>query len=202
MPPVIAGEIVRLGNPLTIWRNQRRGPVTLASCKTGGQRMRRAEHSVVINRPPEEVFAFITNPRNDPLWNAAFIATEQTSIGPFGVGTTLRATGKFLGQHIEALLEVTEYEPDHRSCVKAISGPVRVEACRIVEPIEGGTRVTETVAGEVGRVFSVAEPVVERAGQRQLETDLAVLKDVLESRPPGEGACTAGHWTAQRVRKA
>ena len=48
------------------------------------------EHTVVIDRPIEEVFAFVTDPDNVSLWQSTSLETEQTSEGPVGVGTTFR----------------------------------------------------------------------------------------------------------------
>ncbi len=52
----------------------------------------RQEHNVVIERPIEEVFAFVTDPNNDPLWQSTSLETEQTSEGPVDVATTFRNT--------------------------------------------------------------------------------------------------------------
>jgi hypothetical protein len=48
--------------------------------------MTRFEQSVVINRPSEQVFDFLANPLNDPLWSSASVEIRKTSGGPVGVG--------------------------------------------------------------------------------------------------------------------
>ena len=45
-----------------------------------------------------------------------------------------------------------------------------------------GTKVTFTLQGEAGGFFKLAEPIVTRSTQRQWETNLANLKDLLEQR--------------------
>jgi len=141
----------------------------------------REELSVVIERPVEEVFAFATDPENDPLWQSTSLETERTSGGPVGVGTTFRNTSKFLGRRIETAYEVTEMEPPRRQCVKIVSGPIPGSGCYLFEPAEGGTRFTQTFDAEVGGFFRLAEPLVARAIRRQTEADMATLKDVLEA---------------------
>jgi uncharacterized membrane protein len=141
----------------------------------------REELSVVIGRPVEEVFAFATDPENDPLWQSTSLETEMTSGEPVGVGTTFRNTSKFLGRRIETAYEVTEMEPPRRQCVKIVSGPIPGSGCYLFEPAEGGTRFTQTFDAEVGGFFSLAEPLVARAIRRQTEADMATLKDVLEA---------------------
>ena len=89
----------------------------------------REEHSVVIERPIEEVFAFVTDPNNDSLWQSRTLETEQTSEGEVDVGTTWRNISKFLGRRIDTTMEVTENEPPRRQCVRVTSGPIPGEGC-------------------------------------------------------------------------
>ena len=141
----------------------------------------REELSVVIDRPIEEVFAFATEPENEPLWQSTSLETEQTSGGPVGVGTTFRNTSKFLGRRIDSTYEVTENEPPRRQCVRATSGPIPGSGCYLFEPAEGGTRFTQRFEAEIGGFFRLAEPLVARAIRRQMEADMETLKDLLES---------------------
>jgi uncharacterized membrane protein len=140
------------------------------------------EHTVVIDRPIEEVFAFVADPNNDSLWQAWTLETEQTSEGPVDVGTTLRSIAKMLGRRIEVAMEVTENDPPHRQCVRITAGPIPASGCYLLEPADGGsTRFTQTFEGEVGGFFRLAEPLVGRVISRQTEADMATLKDLLES---------------------
>ena len=142
----------------------------------------REEHSVVIERPVQEVFAFSADPNNDALWLSSTLETEQTSEGPMGVGATFRNTTKFLGRRFDTTYEVTESEPPHKRCFRVTSGPVPGEVCYVFEPGEGGsTRFTQNFEAEVGGFFRLAEPLVARAIRRQMEADMATLKDLLEA---------------------
>ena len=145
----------------------------------------RHEHTIVIERPIEEVFAFATDPENEPLWQSTSLETEQTSGGPVGVGTTFRNTSKFLGRRIESTYEVTENDPPHRQCMRITSGPIPGSGCYALEPTEdGSTRFTQTFEAEAGGFFRLAEPLVGRAIRRQIEADMATLKDLLEAGEP------------------
>jgi uncharacterized protein YndB with AHSA1/START domain len=148
----------------------------------GDMEMARVEASVVVNRPVEEVFAFAINPENDTQWESGILEVEQTSEGSIGVGTTLRGVGHLLGQRIEFTSEVTEYQPDRRVDYAIAAGPMHLEESYTFEPVEGGTRVTLLLEGEPGGFFKLAEPIVVRMYQRQMEGNLANLKDILEAR--------------------
>ena len=46
------------------------------------------EKTVLIARPIEEVFGFLSDLENVPKWNYAIVQTRKVSEGPVGVGTT------------------------------------------------------------------------------------------------------------------
>ena len=143
--------------------------------------MIKLKHSVVINRPVDEVFAFLANPENEMLWNQSTQKSEQTSEGPMGVGTTVNIVTRFLGQSIDSTWEVTEYEVNRRRAIKSTSGPMPFEFVQTFESVEGGTKLTGTGQIEAGGFFKLAEPVVGRMAKRQQETTFANLKDILEA---------------------
>ena len=73
-------------------------------------------------------------------------------------------------------------EPPHRQCVRVTSGPIPGAGCYLFEPADGGsTRFTQNFEAEPGGFFRLAEPLVARAIRRQMEADMATLKDLLES---------------------
>ena len=143
--------------------------------------MAKLEISTVINRPVEEVFAFLSNYENLPKWSSSSSEVKITSEGPIGVGTTYRTVVKFLGQRIEGETEVTEYEPNRSCAHKAKSGPFPVENRVTFERVEGGTRVTLTTVAEPGGFFKLAEPLLVSIVKRQFEADLANLKELMEA---------------------
>lgn len=143
--------------------------------------MVKMEHSVVINRPIEEVFAFLTRPENGLQFRAGLLEAEQTSEGPMGVGTTWREVEQFLGRRSESTYEVTQYEPNTRLRFRSTSGPMPAEATETFELVEGGTRVNVTFEVELGGLFKLAEPVVARMAKRQVEADIGNAKDLLEA---------------------
>jgi len=139
------------------------------------------ELSIVINRPVEEVFAFVSNPENNPMWSSVSKEVKITSAGPIGVGTTYRSVVAFLGRRMEGEVEFTEYEPNRSFAQKTRSGPVPVESRVTFERVEGGTRVTNTQVAEPGGFFKLAEPLLVSMIKRQFEADFANLKDLLEA---------------------
>ena len=52
--------------------------------------MSKIERSIVIDRPVNEVFNFVHEPRNDASWQTTLIESTQVDDGPLRVGTQIR----------------------------------------------------------------------------------------------------------------
>jgi uncharacterized protein YndB with AHSA1/START domain len=141
----------------------------------------KVEHSVVIDRPVEDVFRYVTTYERHPEWRIETEQTEETSEGPTGVGSTGREVSRVLGRKIEADTVITEYEPGRRLMAETTSGPFPIRAGHVTEPVEQGTRYTFVVEGEPGGFFKLAEPILRRIVNRQVETNVMNLKDLMEA---------------------
>jgi ribosome-associated toxin RatA of RatAB toxin-antitoxin module len=143
--------------------------------------MARTQASIVINRPVGQVFAYVANPDKWPEWLAGNMETQVTSAGPVGVGATIRSVGAFLGQRFETMMVVAECEANTKFSTRSISGPFSFESTHTFEPVNGGTRLTHTLEGELGGFFKLAEPLLDAAVKRQSEGNYKTLKHILES---------------------
>ena len=143
--------------------------------------MIRIQASVTVNRPLEEVFRFMTDNQNALQWQSGLLEARVTN-DVIGVGKTWVDVVQVLGQRIEIASELTEFEPLRTVGFKSTSGPIPLEGRYAFRPDGGGAKVTFTMQGEAGGFFKLAEPIVARSTQRQWETNLANLKDLLEQR--------------------
>ena len=152
--------------------------------------MARTEHTVVVERPPDEVFAFLTDLSSVPEWQSGAVEVREPE-GELGVGTKYVEVLKFLGRQFEATIEVTEYEPGRRFSIRTLSGPIPFQVQHTLEPSNGGgTELHVTLEGEPGGLFKIAEPLVMRNAQRQVANDFATLKRLVESRTPAGSSRT------------
>jgi uncharacterized membrane protein len=143
------------------------------------------EHSVTVDRPVEEVWAFMDDLANYPKWVAGLSEIRQTTDGPKRVGTRMVWIYMFLGKHLEMMTEVIEFEPNRTFAALMSAGPVRLRGSWKYEPLDGEhTRITTLLDGETGGVFTMADPLVGRALHRQMEASYGTLKDLLEARVP------------------
>ena len=137
---------------------------------------------MTINRPPEEVFAYLTDVRNLPEWQSSVSEARLVSEGPVGVGSAFVEKRSFLGRTLENRLEVTEYAPGAHFDLQVVSGPVQYRVTHRLQPSHGGTRIDVAVEGETKGFFKVADALVARQGSKQLRQDFARLKEILEAR--------------------
>lgn len=143
--------------------------------------MARAETSLVINCPTGKVFAYLSDISKGTEWQSELLEVHQTSSGPVGVGTTLKEVRRLLGRKLETAFTISEYEPDLRLGFKSTTGQIPMSAYYNLEGEAGGTKVTITVEAELTGVFRMTEPLVVHTAKKQMDADLAKLKELLES---------------------
>jgi hypothetical protein len=80
---------------------------------------------VEINRPAHEVFAFLADLENVPMWNYAITKMRKTSPGEVGVGTTYEQTRSIPTPSREHLT-ITSFEPDRHLTVEGTLGGTRL----------------------------------------------------------------------------
>ncbi len=138
------------------------------------------ERSITINRPVEEVFAFVTDVANFTTWNEQAGQAEQASEGPVGLGARYRGTIDFMGRTMQWVSEITEFEPHRKAVQKIRMGPTEMTMGWFLEPAEKGTRFTIRSEGPTGGLAKLAGPLMDRSMEKQMEDNLAHLKALLE----------------------
>ncbi len=142
--------------------------------------MIRIETEVYIKRPPEEVFDYISNFENNPMWQNGMVSAEFTTEGPLRVGSTYVQEAKFLGRPVHSNFTVIAYEPGQMVKATSESGSFPITFTRMVEPKDGGTLVKAIVEGDAGGFYKLAEPLIARMVKRSIDGDYTNLKAILE----------------------
>jgi len=147
--------------------------------------MRRIAESIIINRPCNEVFAFLEVRSNDSRWMVAVLESQWLDPAlPTGIGRRGRMVMKIGGRRAEFIDEVTGYEPGRRIAHRTVEGPLSLNTACVCEPFGTGCRAT--VIGEADRLVGgplrrLVEPFVARGVRRSFQADLARLKTILEA---------------------
>jgi len=131
----------------------------------------RAELTIEIERPPDEVFAFMTDVSHLPEWQAGVKSAERRD------GRIEEARSIF-GRELHTTLEIVEEEPPRVFTLRALDSPVPFSVRHELEPADGGgTRLTVTAAGDVP---GFAAGLLARRAERQFRKDFERLKQILE----------------------
>ena len=143
--------------------------------------MRTLEFSIYIDRPPEDVFDFITNPDNDHLWQAGLISSEWITPEPAGLGSAKRATSRFMGREMEVEVEFVAWNRPNSYAFEAETGPISVAATTRFEAQDSGTLVTVAGQIEASGIVRLAEGYLIRRTEKQDLANFTALKRILEA---------------------
>jgi uncharacterized protein YndB with AHSA1/START domain len=139
------------------------------------------QNTLTIQRPVEDVFAFLADFENLPSWNHAIVETEKTSPGPVGVGTTYRQL-RSLPRRSEESLEVTAFEPTSRLEVDGDIGPFTATISYLLAPTGDGTRLVNTVDLEpASGGLRLLAPLAASRVKTAVAANLDTLKQLLEA---------------------
>jgi uncharacterized membrane protein len=137
--------------------------------------------SIEIDRPADDVFAFVAEFPNNPRWQRGQQSCRWTSPPPLRVGSTYDQHARFLGKDMVNSFEVVEHEPGRRVKFTSTAGTFPLTITRSVDPLgDSRSRFTEAVEGDPKGVFHLAEPLLRRLVRRSIRRDFPRLKALLE----------------------
>jgi ligand-binding SRPBCC domain-containing protein len=145
------------------------------------------ESGTDVNRPIDEVWAFLTDWYNTPrLSGSGTIGLRQTSLGPMGVGSTLQGRRVILGFETRNTYECTEWDPPRAVTTTMEGKPFRSFVSRVtLEPTAEGTRAIAKVDFELLWWMQPLYPFVGPMLKRRWKASFARIKAVLEAMPDG-----------------
>ena len=147
--------------------------------------------STIIYLPVKQVFDFMSTPENDFKWQYGTLASALISERVKDRGTFFRSIGHWMGQRNVSTFEVTEYQPNKKYSFKSLSGPFHVQTSYTFEMADRSTRITISTQAHVADFFQMDEGILEKKMKKQLKENLAVLKELLETRHILSASATA-----------
>jgi uncharacterized membrane protein len=134
------------------------------------------ENIIAIDRPIEEVFAFLSDFENIPKWNYYVLEVRQLSERPIGIGTSYHQVRKTDQQDFR----IIEFEPDHTVAVKTLPRSSPSFERRFTLSEEGDTtRIRDQWKLDTGRP-AVLEKLASGRVKSAVAENLAKLKELLE----------------------
>lgn len=139
--------------------------------------------STVVHRPVEEVFDFVADGRNEPLYNPRMLRSVSLTPGPVRAGSRWEATMAAPGHTVRLTSETTLFDrPARLGSVSSMPG-MAVDGKVTFQPDPAGTRVTWSWQIHPRGLLRLATPVIARIGRRQEQETWAGLKRHLEGSP-------------------
>jgi carbon monoxide dehydrogenase subunit G len=134
----------------------------------------------LVDRPIQDVFAFLADPNNMSKWNSAVVSLQQITPGAVGVGTKFKSVGEMMGRRIEGEMQITAYEPETKCGFQVNAGPMQVNITITLKTVGTGTKVGLNAQGNPAGLFKLAEGVLAGRVKAMMEENLARLKSHLE----------------------
>ena len=139
-------------------------------------------HSIEINRPAEEVFAYVDQVDRHNEWQDQLLSTTIETDGPIRVGTRVVERRNVPGGARDFPFEITEHDPPRRVSFRGTAGLIRPVGTHTVDPIdESRSRLVSELdlkGHGVGKLFA---PLALRQAAKQMPADHKKLKELLEA---------------------
>jgi uncharacterized protein YndB with AHSA1/START domain len=138
--------------------------------------------TIEVDRPPDEVFAYATDPTRFPEWQHDVVRVRMPEGQAPAVGSRFTTTRRIGGSERTMTQEITELDYPRSWAARGMDGPFRASATVTVEPLSGGTRSRVTFALDFqGRgLGDLLTPVLRRMAAKQAPTSYRHLKERLE----------------------
>jgi len=135
-----------------------------------------------IERPAAEVFTFVADQTNAPLWQQGLHEVRRLTPGPLGVGTEHTFSRQFAGKLVESRNRFIAFEAGRFVAFEITpAAGMSGSASYTVEPTgPTSARLVSEVHFKVTGPSSLATPLLRRVFQRDTKRDEATLKVLLE----------------------
>jgi uncharacterized protein YndB with AHSA1/START domain len=138
------------------------------------------ELSTAIARPPAEVFAFVSDVRNEPQWHTDVLEARLSGDGPVTAGSRFGIRIKPSMGLSEGTVTVAEYSPPRRVVLAMDMGKMSGTLTHTVEPDGAGTRFIRRIELHPSGPMRLMTPLMRGMVRKANTGFLANLKQVLE----------------------
>jgi len=141
--------------------------------------MLHSENTVVIDRAPDDVYAFLVDGMNGPRWRSgiASISLRSGAVGQVGAEYAQALGGP--GRRTPADYRLTVARPGDRIEFEVIAGPLRPKGAYALKAVDAGTQVTFSLDAEPTGLMRLMTGTIRKTMTHEVG-QLDVLKRVLE----------------------
>jgi uncharacterized protein YndB with AHSA1/START domain len=138
------------------------------------------EVTIHLNRPVEQVFAFLMDTTQLTTWQTNLIKIDKITEGPFRMGSRFQEVRRLGRKESKIQGEITAFELNKRFETKTLTKP-QVIVSYLLEPDEGGTRVKHKFVMLTSGFLRLLEPMIAKSIREENGLDFENLKRVLEN---------------------
>jgi uncharacterized protein YndB with AHSA1/START domain len=146
-----------------------------------GANVPRLRKKVVIERPIEEVFAYVVDQANLAEWQEGVVESVVLAGQQMRVGTKYQNTLEMFGRRFGIAGELTAYEPNAKFSFKSTSSSMPATGTFTFREVRGGTEVTLVTEVRPKGLAGLVGPLVTGTMDGMLEKSFQRLKSILES---------------------
>jgi hypothetical protein len=141
--------------------------------------MAQVHGDILINRPPEVVFNFVADERNEPRFNPRMVTCSLDSGEPIGEGSRFKATLRSARRLVPMTVEFTGYERPRLLASHSSLPGAEIDGELTFAPDGPGTRMRWSWGVQAKGLMRLFHPLVSRIGDRQEHRTWQSLKALL-----------------------
>ena len=141
----------------------------------------RIEGEIMIDRDVMEVFDFVANQCNEPIYNTEMVSAEKSTDGPIGVGSEFRAVMRTGRRELPILITFTTFERPRRLASHSEMGGMSIDGELTFEPAGDSTLMRWAWQINTQGAMKLISPLVQWMGRRQETRIWTSLKHHLEA---------------------
>ncbi|HET9124666.1 MAG TPA: SRPBCC family protein [Solirubrobacteraceae bacterium] len=153
--------------------------------------MARYRATVDTPRPPDDVFAYLSDFSSTQEWDPGVVSAERLSAA-VERGSEFRLVASFLGRTTPLTYRIVEYDPPRTVTFRGENATVVSHDTIIVHAAGGATRVTYDAELTLKGPLRLADPLLGLAFRRVGDRALAGLRQKLGPGPPGALSTMSG----------
>jgi len=140
------------------------------------------EGSIVIDRPADEGWAFLSDFFNSPRLRPGFLGWRSTSPGPLGAGSTAQGRVVILGFETRLKARIIEWDPPRGMVMTMTGRPINAYRDRMtLEVLKEGTKVSRSTELDPSPMFKPLLALYWPFFERQQRAVFENAKRILEA---------------------
>lgn len=139
------------------------------------------EREITINKPVEEVFAYINDPKKIKEWRIGLVKIKPITEPPNKKGSKTAEIVNIMGKNFKTIQEITGFEQNKKRELKVKLGPITLNMFESYQEKDGNTLFKVKGIAELKGIQKFFGTAILKKVGKQLVEELANIKSKLEA---------------------